>query len=97
MPAYDDTAPVRFSESSSKSLSNINICNIKWLNNWPDGQMLLLKNGYIYKAQSINAVFKLTDEGGSRILKGYWNETGIDIRIFFTKSDFLGKLKECMK
>lgn len=95
LPSYDDNAVAQFSEVSQKTLAEINRCNVNWLNRAPSGSMLLIKNGYVYRHDT-NTALKLSDEGSVRTLKGYYR-SGLSVRIFDTRNEFIQKAKDCMK
>ena len=94
-PSYDDNAAAQFSEVSQKTLADINSCNVKWLDRAPSGSMLLIKNGYVYRHDT-NTTLKLSDEGSVRTLRGYYR-SGLSVRMFDTRGEFIQKAKDCMK
>ena len=96
LPSYDDKAAAQFSEVSQKTLTEINRCNVQWLNRAPSGSMLLIKNGYVYRHDDTNTALKLLDEGSVRTLRGYYR-SGLSVRMFDTRSSFIQKAKDCMK
>lgn len=96
LPPYDDSVPAQFSETSQKSLAEINRCNTSWLNRALSGNMLLIKDGYVYRHEDTNTVLKLTDDGSVRTLRGYYR-TGFSIRVFDTRDQFIASAKACMK